>query len=111
VIDVLWQESGQELTGRDVANALPRYAYTTVATVLDRLVHKKLVSRRMDGRTIRFTATGTGATHAVTLMRHALGSTRDPDAALVRFAESVTPSEATVLRRALGLEPSDNRKS
>jgi len=102
VIDVLWEQPGHELTGRDVANVLPVYAYTTVATVLDRLVHKKLVRRRMDGRTIRFAATGTGATHAATLMREALGSTRDPDAALVRFAEGVSPSEADVLRRALG---------
>ncbi len=101
VIDVLWEEPGRVLTGRDVANMLPNYAYTTVATVLDRLSQKKLVRRRMDGRTIRFAATGTGATHTATLMREVLGSTRDPDAALVRFAESVSPSEADVLRRAL----------
>jgi predicted transcriptional regulator len=101
VIDVLWEEPGRELTGRDVANVLPDYAYTTVATVLDRLVGKKLVRRRMDGRIIRFAATGTGATHAATLMRETLGTTRDPDAALVRFAESVSLSEADVLRRAL----------
>jgi len=102
MIDVLWEEPGHELTGRDVANELPVYAYTTVATVLDRLVHKNLIRRRLDGRTIRFAATGTGATHAATLMREALGSTRDPGGALVRFAESISPSEADVLRRALG---------
>ena len=103
VIDVLWEEPGREVTGRDVANELPGYAYTTVATVLDRLVHKNLVRRRIDGRTIRFAATGSGATLAATLMREALGSTRDPDAALVRFAESVSSSEADVLRRALAI--------
>jgi predicted transcriptional regulator len=102
VIEVLWQAPRHELTGRDVADVLPVYAYTTVATVLDRLVKKRLVSRRMDGRTILFAATGTGATHAATVMREALGSTHDPDAALVRFAERVSPSEADVLRRALG---------
>ena len=101
VIEVLWQEPGREFTGRDVANELPDYAYTTVATVLDRLSHKKLVRRRMNGRTIRFIATGTGATHTATLMRDALGSTRDRDAALVSFAKRVSASEAEVLRRAL----------
>jgi predicted transcriptional regulator len=101
VIDVLWEEPGRELTGREVANVLPDYAYTTVATVLDRLVNKQLVRRRMDGRTIVFAATGTGASHTATLMREILGRTRDPDAALVRFAESVSPLEADVLRRAL----------
>jgi predicted transcriptional regulator len=101
VIDVLWEDPRHELTGRDVANVLPDYAYTTVATVLDRLVHKNLVRRRMDGRTIRFAATGTGATHTATLMRETLGTARNPDAALVRFVQSVSPSEADVLRRAL----------
>jgi len=101
VIDVLWEVPGRELTGRDVANVLRGYAYTTVATVLDRLVNKKLVRRRLDGRTIRFAATGSEATLAATIMREALGSTRDPDAALVRFAEGVSPSEADLLRRAL----------
>jgi predicted transcriptional regulator len=102
VIEVLWEKPGRELTGREVANVLPDYAYTTVATVLDRLFHKKLVRRRMDGRTIRFAATGTGATHTATLMREALGSTRDRDAALVSFAERVSASDADVLRRTLG---------
>lgn len=102
VIDVLWEVPGRELTGRDVANRLPDYAYTTVATVLDRLFRKNLVRRRLDGRTIKFAATGSGATHTATLMREALGLTGDRDAALISFAESVSPSEADVLRRALG---------
>ena len=33
---------------------VPGYAYTTVATVLDRLVHKGMVGRRMEGRAIKF---------------------------------------------------------
>jgi hypothetical protein len=55
----------------------------------------------MDGRIVRFAATGTGASHTATLMRETLGTTGDPDAALVRFAESVSLSQADVLRRAL----------
>jgi predicted transcriptional regulator len=101
VIDILWEEPARELTGRDVADVLPGYAYTTVATVLDRLAHKGLVRRRMDGRTVRFGPTGTGATHTAVVMHEALGATGDPDAALVRFAETISPSEARVLRQAL----------
>ena len=36
------------MAGREVAGLLPENAYTTVATVLDRLVHKGLVQRKME---------------------------------------------------------------
>jgi predicted transcriptional regulator len=101
VIEVLWNEPGREQTGRQVADALPDYAYTTVATVLDRLARKGLVRRRMEGRTIRFSATGSGATHTAVLMYDTLKETNEPDAALVRFAETISDSEAAALRRAL----------
>jgi predicted transcriptional regulator len=106
VMDVLWEKPESEPTVRDVADVLPDYAYTTVATVLDRLVHKGLVRRRMDRRTIRFTTIGTRGTHTAVLMREALSVDPDADAALVRFAETLSPSEAAVLGGALkGLEP------
>jgi predicted transcriptional regulator len=100
-MDILWQEPDHELTGRDVANVLPHYAYTTVATILDRLVHKGLVRRRMDRHTIQFAAIGTRGAHTAVLMHEALAAGLDPDAALVRFAETLSQSEAAVLRRAL----------
>jgi predicted transcriptional regulator len=112
VMDVLWAAPGRELTGRHVADALPEYAYTTVATVLDRLTHKGLVGRRVDGRAIRFEATGTRADHTAELMHEALVTTRDPDATLVRFVRTVSPAEAAVLRRALDeLDPAPEPSS
>lgn len=101
VMAILWKVPGSELCVRDVADALPEYAYTTVATVLDRLVHKGLLRRRMDGRTIRFTTIGTRGSHAAVLMHEALAVSGDSDAALERFAETLSPSEASVLRHAL----------
>ncbi len=100
-MEILWGRPDSELSVRDVANVLPDYAYTTVATVLDRLVHKGLVRRRMDGRTIQFTSIGTPGAHTAVLMHEALAVDRDADAALVQFAETLSPSEAAVLRRAL----------
>jgi predicted transcriptional regulator len=97
VMEILWSEPGGELTGRDVADLLPDYAYTTVATMLDRLVHKKLANRRLEGRTIRFIATGTRADHAAELMHETLVTNRDPETVLVRFATTMSRSEA--LRR------------
>ena len=101
VMEILWSQGGQEITGREVANQLPEYAYTTVATVLDRLVRKELVHRRMDGRKIRFTPVGSPGAHAAVLMRQAMAVGSDPDAALATFAQTLTPSEVATLRRAL----------
>jgi predicted transcriptional regulator len=101
VMDTLWAQPGLESSGRDVTDALADHAYTTVATVLERLVHKGLVQRRMDGRTIRFTAIGTRGAHTAVLMHQALAVDDDPDAALIRFAETLSRSEAAVLRKAL----------
>lgn len=53
---------------RDVVDVLPEYACTTVATVLDRLVHKGLVHRRIQRRTVLFTGVGTPGAHTAVLM-------------------------------------------
>jgi BlaI family transcriptional regulator, penicillinase repressor len=100
-MEILWQEPDSDLSVRDVADVLSEYAYTTVATVLDRLVHKGLVRRRLDKRTVRFTTIGTRGTYAAVLMHEALAVSHDSDTALVRFAETLSPSEASALRHAL----------
>ena len=100
VMEILWEIPGREVTVRQVADRLPGYAYTTVATVLDRLTHKGLVHRRREGRTIRFMVTGTPAAHTAMLMHEMLEVTSDPEGTLVCFAEIVSASEADTLRRA-----------
>lgn len=101
VMDILWEEPDRALTGRDVARQLPANAYTTVATVLDRLVHKGLVRREMDGRYIQFTAIGSPGAHTAVLMHEALAAGGDRNSALVRFAQNLSPEEVAVLRRSL----------
>jgi predicted transcriptional regulator len=101
VMDILWEEPDRAMTGRDVARQLPENAYTTVATVLDRLVHKGLVRREMDGRHIRFTAIGSPGAHTAVLMHEALAAGGDRNSALVRFAQNLSPAEVAVLRRSL----------
>lgn len=101
VMEMLWESEASEVSVRDVAGTLPEYAYTTVATILDRLVHKGMLKRRMDGRTIRFTTIGSKGAHTAVLMHKALGEDGDPDAALRCFVEGLSESEAGVLRRAL----------
>lgn len=111
VMGVLWEDPGRELTGRDVANVLSEYAYTTVATVLDRLSRKGLVSRRVDGRTIRFTAIGTQGAHTAVLMYDSLKTAQDPEAVLVHFAETLSSSEAQTLLLALNRLDRQARKA
>jgi predicted transcriptional regulator len=101
VMTILWEQGDSELSGRQVADVLPGHAYTTVATVLDRLVNKGLVRRRMDGRAIRFAAIGSQGAHTAVLMHETLSHGDDPDAALARFAEILSPEEAAVLRSSL----------
>jgi predicted transcriptional regulator len=101
VMDILWEEPASAVTGRDVAHLLPEHAYTTVATVLHRLVHKGLVRREMVGRAIRFTAIGTPGAHTAVLMHEALAAGGDRNAALFHFAKNLSPTEVAVLRRSL----------
>lgn len=101
VMDVLWASMGTGLTVREVSEQLPHHAYTTVLTVLDRLGRKQLVRRTKDGRAHRYQAVASREAYTAELMHEALGAAPDPEAVLVRFAETVTSAEAVVLRRAL----------
>jgi predicted transcriptional regulator len=101
VMTRLWDSMGAELTVRNVAVTFPDHAYTTVLTVLDRLERKGMVRRIKDGRAYRYVAVASREAYTSALMREALGAAKDPRAVLVRFAETVTPEEAAVLRKAL----------
>ena len=106
IMDTLWELStsapGQTFTARDVANTLPNHAYTTVLTVIDRLTKKGLLERIRDGRSHHYVPTGSRESYVAELMHEALDSTSDRDAALVHFAETVTPNQAKMLRDVLG---------
>ena len=101
VMDELWQRASSEPTVREIAAALPAYAYTTVATVLDRLVHKGILSRRKDGRAMRFAPVGSRDIHTALLMRQTLETAGDPMPTLVQFARTLSSAEAEALRTAL----------
>lgn len=100
-MEVFWAAPEAELTARDVADHLEGYAYTTVATVLDRLVGKDLLVRRSVERVNHYSATGTRAVHTATLMAEVLNATRDPDSALAAFVTGLGPERAAALREAL----------
>jgi len=101
VMDWLWAAPLPAITVRDLADALPEYAYTTLATVLDRLVQKGMVRSELDGRTKRYTTVGSRGRHTAVLMYDALTADADPTVALQRFVESLDDSQAAILRQAL----------
>jgi predicted transcriptional regulator len=101
VMEVLWKEPEREITIRDVVEVLHEYAYTTVATMLYRLVEKGVVQRTNEGRPNRFVPVGDRGSHTAVLMHEVLVVGGDPDSALVHFAETLSPKEAAVLRRTL----------
>jgi predicted transcriptional regulator len=101
VMDVVWNRTGSELTGRDVVDALPGYAYTTIATVLDRLSKKGYLQRRTERRVVRYSPADSQDDHTAAAMRDILGKSSDSQAALIRFAQTVSRSEAEILRKQL----------
>lgn len=101
-MQVLWAAEGP-LTARQVAERLADrdLAYTTWLTVLTRLEKKGLLDRSPSGRAHAYAPHGSRAEHTAVLMQQALGQADDREAALQRFARSVTPQEAAALREAL----------
>jgi predicted transcriptional regulator len=102
IMDILW-ESKVPLTVRQVSGSLTEreLAHTTVMTVLDRLAKKSFARRERDGRAWRYRAAETREAYVTELMLNALEQTGDRQAALARFARSVSETEATALRQAL----------
>jgi predicted transcriptional regulator len=101
VMDVVWDRAGSEVTGRDVVDAIPGYAYTTLATVLDRLSKKGYLRRRTEQGLVRYSAADSQDDHTAAAMRDLLQKTSDSKAALIRFAQTVSRPEAEILRKEL----------
>jgi predicted transcriptional regulator len=102
IMEILWLTE-EPLTVREVSNGLSQrnLAHTTVMTVLDRLAKKGFARRERDGRAWRYSPAETREAYVTELMLTALEQTGDRDAALARFARSVSGTEAVVLREAL----------
>ena len=105
VLEALWDlDAGSGASGRQVHERLAGrdLAYTTVMTVLDRLVGKDVVVREREGRAFRYAPRRTRAEMIAELMHEALGTTgADRDQALVSFVGEASAEDLAALRRAL----------
>lgn len=101
-MSALWQRD-EPVTARTVLRDIgdPDLAYSTVRTVLERLVRKQVVTRVNVDRTWHYTAAETRDGYVAELMMAALERSGDRDSALIRFARAVSPTDADVLRAAL----------
>lgn len=101
-MEVLW-ESSDPMTVRQVGVSLidRDLAHTTVMTVLDRLTKKGFVRRQRVGRAWRYRPAESREAYVTELMLTALDQTGDRQAALTRFARSVSGAEAAALKAAL----------
>ncbi|KRV48967.1 CopY family transcriptional regulator [Wenjunlia vitaminophila] len=83
-------------------------AYTTVVTILTRLLAKGAVTRRKAGRSFVWTAAD-GAGVAALRMRRVLDGESDRGAVLARFVTALRPDDEQVLRDLLerAKEPGD----
>lgn len=102
IMEVLW-ESSDPMTVRQVGICLTDrdLAHTTVMTVLDRLTKKGFVRRQRVGRAWRYQPAESREAYVAELMLTALDQTGDRQAALARFAHSVSGAEAAALKEAL----------
>ncbi|GAA0907525.1 hypothetical protein GCM10009558_096210 [Virgisporangium aurantiacum] len=100
-MNVLWAAS-EPLPAKAIGDAVGAdHAITTVLTVLSRLERKGVVVRDKTGRAHTYRAAASREDHVAELMREALGTAADTDAALARFVSHASPEEAAALRRAL----------
>jgi predicted transcriptional regulator len=85
-------------------------AYTTVLTVMDNLYRKGYLERELDGRAYRYRPVKRRDEYTAELMREVLDASPDRTAALVRFVESMSSSEAQRLRSLLDAAPKGRRR-
>ncbi|MGW5430059.1 BlaI/MecI/CopY family transcriptional regulator [Streptomyces sp. NPDC004059] len=76
-------------------------AYTTVVTILTRLLAKDVVSRERQGRAFVWTPTADVARLAALRMRRLLDGERDREAVLASFVTALPPGDEQVLRTLL----------
>jgi predicted transcriptional regulator len=103
IMEVVWAADGP-VTGRAVVDELTRdrsLAYTTVLTVMDRLVRKGMLRRQRHGRAHTYQAATTRAAYTADLMASVLDSSQDRPAVLLHFVEQIPPDQAAALRAAL----------
>ncbi|MGC1419131.1 MAG: BlaI/MecI/CopY family transcriptional regulator [Acidimicrobiales bacterium] len=99
VMEIVWSDPDASLTVREVNDHFPKHAYTTIMTVLSRLRDKGFLIETKKGRLNTFTATASREDYITGMIMEALSSTRDRQAVLSLFAESLPASDKSFFRK------------
>jgi len=104
VMRALWRTQS-DFSAREVGEYLAhegeKFAYTTVATVLNNLYAKALVDRRREGRSWTYWATGTCSDLAAAQMYQGLSISRHRERTLNCFVSKLDAADREYLRSAL----------
>ncbi|MEV8125436.1 BlaI/MecI/CopY family transcriptional regulator [Streptomyces sp. NPDC085944] len=102
----LLQQAEGALTPGEVADRLGgELTYSTVVTILTRMHTKQLLNRTKRGRAYTYAPVTDDPGFAAHRMRTVLEERRDREAVLARFADSLSDTDADLLRQLLGNEP------
>ena len=101
VMTVLWGTPETALSVREVAEHFPDHAYTTIMTVLHRLVQKGFVVESRQGRANLYRCAATKPEYVASLMAEALLDSDDKSAALTHFAAAMNTNEREILSQLL----------
>ena len=102
-MDLLWSvgEPRSVRWVRDELVPVRAWAYTTVQTVMDRLVKKGLLTRQFDGKAYAYRPSASRDDHAAGLMQAALLSSTDAGSTLLHFVERLDPEQQAALLEAV----------
>ena len=103
VLDVLW-DSDEAIKPGDVLARLdiePALAYSTVQTILRRLVKKNLVNRSKEGQSYLYRPVRTREEQVAETMMDVFSAATDPATALGHFVQRLSPRDASALRQKL----------
>ncbi len=97
VMDLLWQVNPRSV--RDILDALPRrLAYTTIATVLQNLKRKDMVTTQRNGRLVSYFPLLSREEYTAQLMRQVLDHSDDRAASILHFVQDMPVEELAMLR-------------
>lgn len=103
-MDVLWDQA--DLTVRELIDRLGgTLAYTTIATVLSNLGRKQLVLSQRSGHATRYRPALTRAEHTAAVMGHALDASKDREASILHFVQTMPAADLELLREYLERRP------
>ncbi|WUE58115.1 BlaI/MecI/CopY family transcriptional regulator [Streptomyces sp. NBC_00487] len=101
VLTALGEADGPESAGWVQERLGGDLAYTTVITILTRLLAKGAVTRERSGRSFAWTPASDQAGLAAHRMRRVLDGERDREAVLASFVTSLEPDDERLLRELL----------